>query len=108
MNRSGFPQRVSDNVSILTKACGSWYISDGSGQKIISAPRLSQSLLSRSKSLGYASKSSVGPNWVGFTKSDTTTISFSSLHFLIRLACPHEEIPLSEQVPQSFLLFSML
>ena len=40
------------------------------------------------KSLGYASRSSVGPNCVGFTKSDTTTISFSSRHLLIRLACP--------------------
>ena len=64
------------------------YISSFSGWNIKLAPAFSQSLESLSKSLGYLSKSSVGPNCIGFTNILTTTLSLSFTAFFIKLSCP--------------------
>ena len=52
------------------------------------APDFSHNSLSLSKSLGYLSKSSVGPNCIGFTNTLTTTLSFSLTALSIKLLCP--------------------
>ncbi len=49
------------------------------------AANLSESICS---CRGYFSKSSFGPNWVGLTKMDATTTSFSALACRTSVRCP--------------------
>ena len=70
------------------------YISAGVGAKTASTPTELQSSISLSKVLGYLSKSSDGPNWIGFTKTETTTLSQVSFAFFIKLKCPSCKAPI--------------
>src|ERR1700704_1172379 len=59
-----------------------------------STPAFAKSSASRSGFRGYRSKSSPGPNWIGFTKMLTTTRSFSRQACPPRLKCPAGSAPI--------------
>ena len=78
------------------------YISLGDGAKTMSPPAFSTTFKSLSNVLGYASKSSDGPNWVGFTKTLTTVMSFSLALVEIKEAWPWCNAPIVGTRPTVF------
>src|SRR5512138_943546 len=68
-----------------------------------STPSGSSKLKSRSRSRGYLDRSSLGPNWVGLTKMETTTWSHSSRARRTKERCPSCKYPIvgtSPTVPE--------
>ena len=64
------------------------YISSTLGAKTRSTPSTSSSAQSASKVRGYLARSSLGPNWVGFTKMITVVISQVTSTLLTSERCP--------------------
>src|SRR5512136_190752 len=62
----------------------------------------SSSFMSRSRSLGYLARSSVGPNCMGLTKMLTTVTSASSRAFLTSARCPSCRYPMVGTKPIRF------
>src|SRR5690606_31543308 len=60
----------------------------------MSAPASSQSFMSPSRSRGYLARSSLGPNCVGLTKIETTTVSACSAASLTKLMWPSCNAPM--------------
>ena len=69
-------------------------MSETDGANTASAPAASHFAASSSSWRGYLSKSSFGPNWVGFTNIETTTVSASSFALRTRLKCPSCSAPI--------------
>mmetsp|Transcript_31943 Transcript_31943/g.51582 ORF Transcript_31943/g.51582 Transcript_31943/m.51582 type:complete len:205 (+) Transcript_31943:542-1156(+) len=94
--RDGSPSSISEQFSTLTKVLlPGGYISSVFGMKTRSTPPTDSSLRkSPSTSRGYDERSSVGANWVGFTKMLTTVYLHSCLLRFTSDRCPSCKYPI--------------
>src|SRR5882672_8459361 len=89
------PSSVSEIPATLTRvvALGK-YMTAAVGLKTAATPACCSHWRSRSGLVGYRSRSSLGPNWIGFTKMLTTTLEFSRQARSTRLMWPACSAPI--------------
>src|SRR5271170_2841481 len=89
------PSRRSPSPSTSTQVeAPAGYISSTVGAKIRSTPSASRRAQSVSNVRGYLARSSLGPNWVGFTKIETVVMSHVAFDAFTSERCPAWSAPI--------------